>query len=229
MKKLILLILLAVAVGLVLYFEPGRLFTLESLQSRRELLSVRVREFPVLSGVIFLLAYVAATALSFPGATILTLAGGALFGFVYGTVLVSFASTIGATLAFLFSRYLLRDFVEKRFSKAFGKINRGIESEGVNYLIFLRVTPLFPFFLVNLLLGITRLPARTFYWGSQLGMLPSTLIYVNAGTQLATIHSLRDILSFRMLFALSLLGVFPIAVKRFAGFLLRRRKARESL
>jgi pyruvate/2-oxoglutarate dehydrogenase complex dihydrolipoamide dehydrogenase (E3) component/uncharacterized membrane protein YdjX (TVP38/TMEM64 family) len=162
----------------------------------------------------FFVVYVAATALSLPGALILTLAGGALFGLVAGTVIVSFASSIGATLAFLASRYLLRDSVQARFGARLAEIDRGIEREGAFYLFTLRLVPLIPFFAINLLMGLTRMKTLTFYATSQLGMLAGTLAYVNAGTQIARIESLAGLLSPALVGSFVLLGVLPLAAKK---------------
>jgi len=158
--------------------------------------------------------YVLATSLSLPGAVVLTIAGGTLFGLVTGTVVVSFASTLGATLACVVSRYLLRDWVEEKFSDKIGKINEGIKQEGAFYLFTLRLIPVFPFWLINLLMGVTKMPLGTFSWISQIGMLPATVVYVNAGKELAKVDSLKGILSPKLLVSFALLGIFPLAAKR---------------
>jgi pyruvate/2-oxoglutarate dehydrogenase complex dihydrolipoamide dehydrogenase (E3) component/uncharacterized membrane protein YdjX (TVP38/TMEM64 family) len=158
--------------------------------------------------------YVLVTALSFPGAVILTLLGGAVFGLVVGTVVVSFASSLGATLAMLFARYVLRDSIQARFGTRLADIDKGIQREGAFYLFTLRLVPVFPFFLINLLMGLTRMKATTFYVVSQLGMLAGTVVYVNAGTQLARIDSLQGILSPGLLLSFALLGVFPLLAKK---------------
>jgi pyruvate/2-oxoglutarate dehydrogenase complex dihydrolipoamide dehydrogenase (E3) component/uncharacterized membrane protein YdjX (TVP38/TMEM64 family) len=172
---------------------------------------------PWQAALVFFAAYVAATGLSLPGATLLTLAAGAIFGLLWGTVLVSFASSIGATVAFLLSRFLLRDWVQSRFGARLRGINEGVANEGAFYLFTLRIVPAVPFFVVNLAMGPTPIRARTFYWVSQLGMLPATLIYVNAGTQLAAIESPAGILSPALLGAFVLLGLFPFIAKRLIG------------
>ncbi len=158
--------------------------------------------------------YIAVTALSLPGAAVLTLAGGGLFGRVVGTITVSFASTIGATLACAVSRYLLRDWVQARFGDKLAAINAGIEKEGAFYLFSLRLVPVFPFFVINLLMGLTRMRLVTFYWVSQVGMLAGTFVYVNAGRQLSRIEALSGILSPGVAVSLVALGLFPIAVKK---------------
>ncbi|MDP3439527.1 MAG: FAD-dependent oxidoreductase, partial [Azonexus sp.] len=162
----------------------------------------------------YFFVYVVATALSFPGATLLTLAGGAIFGLLWGTVIVSFASTIGATLAFLISRFLLRDWVAGRFGQRLVAIDAGVKREGAFYLFTLRLVPVFPFFLVNLLFGLTAMKTRTYYWVSQLGMLAGTVVYVNAGTQLAKLDSLSGILSPGLLGSFVLLGIFPLMARK---------------
>jgi uncharacterized membrane protein YdjX (TVP38/TMEM64 family) len=158
-----------------------------------------------------MVVYILMAALSLPGAAMMTLAGGAVFGIVYGTVLVSFASTIGATLAFLFSRYLFRDWVQRKFSSKLTAINRGIEKEGGFYLFTLRLVPAFPFFVINLVMGVTPLRSSVFYMVSQIGMLPGTLVFVNAGTQLAKIESAGGILSLNLMISFALLGIFQIS------------------
>ena len=172
---------------------------------------------------IFFVAYVLVTALSLPGAVIMTLAAGALFGLGFGTLLVSFASSIGATLAFLASRYLLRDVIQARFGDRLKAINEGMAKDGTLYLFTLRLVPLFPFFLVNLLMGLTPIKTLSYYWISQLGMLAGTLVYVNAGTELAKINSLSVILSPGLVLSFALLGIFPLLAKQFLKFLRRRR------
>jgi pyruvate/2-oxoglutarate dehydrogenase complex dihydrolipoamide dehydrogenase (E3) component/uncharacterized membrane protein YdjX (TVP38/TMEM64 family) len=178
---------------------------------------------PVLVGLYFFLFYVAVAALSLPGAAVLTLAGGALFGLLWGTVIVSFASSIGATLAFLVSRYLFRDAIQDRFGDRLSAINNGMAKDGVFYLFMLRLVPLFPFFIVNLLMGLTPIRMSSYYWVSQVGMLAGTLVYVNAGTQLAKITGLSSIVSPGLLISFTLLGIFPLLAKWFLHFLQRRR------
>ena len=162
----------------------------------------------------YMVIYILVTSLSLPGAAIMTLAGGALFGLLTGTVVVSFASTIGATLACLVSRFILRDWVQRRFGDKLKAVNEGIEREGAFYLFTLRLIPLFPFWLINLVMGLTKMPLRTFYWVSQVGMLAGTIVYVNAGRELARIDSLSGILSPGLILSFVLLGLFPIAAKK---------------
>jgi uncharacterized membrane protein YdjX (TVP38/TMEM64 family) len=169
----------------------------------------------------YFLFYVAATALNLPGAAVLSIAGSAVFGFWAGLVTVSFASSLGATLACALSRYVLRESIRSRFSNALGKIDDGLAKEGVWYLFSLRLVPVVPFFLINLCMGLTSMPLRTFYWVSQLGMLPGTAVFVNAGTELGRIDNVRDVLSLELLGSLALLAVFPW-VARLALKLFRR-------
>lgn len=171
----------------------------------------------------FFVGYVAVTALSLPGAAIMTLLAGALFGLVVGAILVSFASSIGATLAFLVARFVLGESLQEKYADKLKKINEGIAREGNFYLFTMRLIPVFPFFLINILMGVTKLPALSFYWVSQAGMLPGTIVYVFAGTQLADIESLGDIVSPGLLVAFVALGMFPLAAKRTVEFIRRRR------
>ncbi|MGO2966387.1 FAD-dependent oxidoreductase [Psychrobacter sp. AOP22-C1-22] len=178
---------------------------------------------PLLIIGLFFLIYVVVTALSLPGAAILTLAAGALFGLLQGLLVASFASSIGATLAFLTSRYLLRDTIKQRFPERLAAIDAGIKKEGAFYLFTLRLVPIFPFFLINLLMGVTAIRARTFYWVSQIGMLAGTFVFVNAGTQLAQIDSLSGILSFNLIVSFALLGFFPLIAKAILNLFKKRR------
>ena len=178
---------------------------------------------PVLTGLIFFSFYVAVTALSLPGAVVMTLAAGALFGLMWGTIIVSFASSIGATFAFLVSRYLFRDAIQKRFGDRLRTINNGIVKDGKFYLFTLRLVPLFPFFIVNLLMGLTPIRTVSYYWVSQVGMFAGTLVYVNAGTHLAKISGFDNIISPGLLVSFTLLGVFPLLAKWFLHYLQRRR------
>ena len=213
MKKIILL-LIAAAVALVFAFDLHSLLTLESLKSSLEQFREFQIESPFLVAGVFFAAYVIVTAFSIPGAAVMTLAAGALFGLLQGLVLVSFASTIGATLAFIGARYLLRDTVQAKFGNRLKAINQGVEREGAFYLFTLRLVPVFPFFLINLLMGLTSMKAFTFFWVSQLGMLAGTVVYVNAGTELAKIDSLSGILSPGLILSFVLLGIFPLIAKK---------------
>jgi len=219
----LLLSLLVAAAAAYFAFDLGRYFSLAYVQAAQADVAALYAERPlvVLGG--FFAVYVAATALSFPGATVLTLLAGAVFGLGVGTLVVSFASSLGATLAFLSARYLLRGFVQARFGQRLAEIDRGIQKEGAFYLFTLRLVPLFPFFVINLLMGLTAMRAATFYAVSQLGMLAGTLVYVNAGTQLAGLKSLAGILSPGLLGSFVLLGVFPLAARRLIEAMKSRR------
>ncbi|WP_420550203.1 FAD-dependent oxidoreductase [Litorivicinus lipolyticus] len=218
----IVLAILAVVVAFFA-FDVGHTLTLANLKSQQAALDALVAARPILSALVFGLIYVAVAALSLPGAVILTLAGGALFGLGWGLLLVSFASSVGATLAFLISRTLLRDAVLRRFGSNLRAINDGVEKDGAFYLFGLRLVPVFPFFVINLVMGLTPIKAPTFYWVSQLGMLPGTAVFVNAGTQLAGIESLAGLLSPGLLLSFALLGVFPIIAKKGLAMLSARK------
>lgn len=214
------------AIFLVLIFfalDLNSYLSLHSLKTSLGQFEVWRAASPVLVGFSFFLFYVAVAALSLPGATVMTLAAGALFGLLWGTIIVSFASSIGAILAFLVSRYLFRETIQSRFGHRLKSINDGIARDGLFYLFTLRMVPLFPFFLVNLLMGLTLIRGSSYYWVSQMGMLAGTLVYVNAGTQLAKISGLSSIVSPGLLISFTLLGVFPILAKWFLNFLQRRR------
>jgi pyruvate/2-oxoglutarate dehydrogenase complex dihydrolipoamide dehydrogenase (E3) component/uncharacterized membrane protein YdjX (TVP38/TMEM64 family) len=213
-KKLLLVVALIALVVAFFALDLGRFLSLDYLKSRQAELTALASDRPLFVGGAFFAIYVAATALSLPGAVILTLAAGAIFGLTTGTLIVSFASAIGATLAMLAARYLLRGSVQSKFGARLAEIDKGIEREGAFYLFTLRLVPLFPFFLINLLMGLTKMKAWTFYWVSQIGMLAGTLVYVNAGTQLAKIDSLKGILSPGLIGSFVLLGVFPLVAKK---------------
>jgi len=224
------LLVLAAAVLLALFFafDLQRYLTLDYLKASREQFEQLYESSPVLVMGSYFLIYVATTALSLPGATILTLAGGALFGLLAGTVIVSFASTLGATLAMLLARFLLQNWVQSRFGEHLQTINSGIEKEGGFYLFTLRLVPAVPFFVINLGMGLTPIRAITFYWVSQLGMLPGTLVYVNAGSELGKLETLGDILSPTLIGSFVLLGVFPLLVKKLVSVIQNRRQANPS-
>jgi pyruvate/2-oxoglutarate dehydrogenase complex dihydrolipoamide dehydrogenase (E3) component/uncharacterized membrane protein YdjX (TVP38/TMEM64 family) len=215
----------AVAAAIAAFFILGldEWLTLDALKGRQAQLAAIVEARPWLVMGLFFLAYVLVTAVSLPGAVILTLAAGALFGVWRGTILVSFASTLGASIAFLGARYVLRDWVRSRFGKRLEAIDRGIERDGTFYLLSLRFNPAFPYFLVNLGMGLTRMKLPAYALVSQVGMLPATFIYVNAGTQLARIESLGDAASPALIGALVLLSLFPLAAKWVTSWLRRRR------
>ncbi|MDQ6992223.1 MAG: FAD-dependent oxidoreductase [Mariprofundus sp.] len=224
MKKIFLVLLMALVAGLFFYFDLNELLTLQGMKESLSSFETWRVSSPLVAAALFFAVYVVVTALSLPGAVMMTLAGGALFGLIWGTVIVSFASSIGALLAFLVSRYLLRSMVESRFDgERLRAMNEGIQRDGPFYLFTLRLVPLFPFFMINLLMGLTALRGATFYWVSQLGMLAGTLVYVNAGTQLAQLDSLSGILSPALLFSFALLGLFPLLAKKGLAILKRRR------
>ncbi|MFM1987741.1 MAG: hypothetical protein RJA99_698 [Pseudomonadota bacterium] len=204
------------------HFGLGALLTLDALKASRDALQARVHAEPLATAALFFAAYVAAAALSVPGAAILTLAAGAMFGLGWGLLLVSFASSLGALLAFLAARHLLRDIVRARFGKALAPVEDGVRTDGTFYLLTLRLVPVFPFWLINLLMGVTPMGAGRFYAVSQVGMLAGTAVYVNAGTQLAAIRSPGDILSPALLGSFVLLGLFPLLAKAGVGWLERR-------
>ena len=212
-KKIGAVALVAAAIGLFFWLDGPKFLDLQTLKSSRDGLQALYEQKPVLMLGGFFLIYVAAAAVSLPGAAVLTLAGSAVFGFWAGLLAVSFASSLGSTLACALSRYVLRDMIRQRFTIAIAKMDTGVAHEGAWYLFSLRLVPVIPFFLINLAMGLTSMPLRTFYWVSQLGMLPGTAVYVNAGTELGRIESLRDILSPGLLAAFVLLAVFPVAAK----------------
>ena len=221
-KIIVLLLLIAAAVAIKL-LELDRFLTMEQLKQSREQLAQFYMEQPLTMIGAYMAIYITATALSLPGAVILTLTGGALFGLALGTLLISFASTIGATLACAVSRFLLRDWVQQKFGDRLTPINRGMEDEGGFYLFSLRLVPIFPFFIINLAMGLTRIRLTTYYWVSQLGMLPATVVYTNAGRELGRLDSLAGILSPSLLLSFVILGLFPITVKKVLAFFRQRR------
>ena len=209
-KKVVLLIIAALAVSLFFWFDLGRLLTLESLKANRQVLLDFYATHTLAMVTVFMAVYIIQTALSLPGAAILSLAAGALFGSTMGTIYAVIAASIGATLAFLVTRYLLRDMVLARFGSRLESMNRELEQRGFNYLLFLRLVPIFPFFLINLAAGLTRLPLRTFILGTLLGIIPGGFVFVNAGASLATITSISGIASPRVLGSFALLGLFAL-------------------
>ncbi|MGE4107346.1 MAG: FAD-dependent oxidoreductase [Bacteriovoracia bacterium] len=221
--KIGIFIFLVAAVGIA--YQQGWLsrLNLESLKSNQSWLKTQMDQSPFVFRTVFFFIYVLTTAFSLPGAAVLTLAAGFIFGLVEGVILVSFASTIGATLAFLLSRFFLRDWIQSKFKERLKTLEEGFKKEGTFYLFSLRLVPLFPFFLVNLLMGLTPIRAWNFYWVSQLGMLPGTIAYINAGTELSEIESLSGILSPSVLIAFAILGILPLISKRLLEFFKSRR------
>jgi pyruvate/2-oxoglutarate dehydrogenase complex dihydrolipoamide dehydrogenase (E3) component/uncharacterized membrane protein YdjX (TVP38/TMEM64 family) len=219
MKK-IMIVITAASLGIIFYqLGLDQYLSLQGLKSSQAHISDLNQQRPILVAIAFLAIYVLVTALSIPGAAVLTLGAGAFFGLFWGTIIVSFASSIGATAAFLVSRYLFRDSAQKKFGERLKTVNSGIEKEGAFYLFSLRLVPVFPFFMINLLMGLTPIKTVTFYWVSQVGMLAGTIVFVNAGTQLAQIDSLSGILSPALIFSFALLGVFPIIAKKITQYL----------
>lgn len=217
-KKILLLILVVIGIVFFFWFDLGRFLTVAALKANRQALQDYYAAHTVITVAGFMAVYIIQAALSLPGAAVLSLAAGAIFGSVMGTVYANIAATIGATLAFLVARYVFRDAILARFGSRLEGMNRELETRGFNYLLFLRLVPLFPFFLINLAAGLTRLPLRTFFLGTMLGIIPGGFVFVNAGASLATIDSLSGIVSPRVLGSFALLGLFaliPVLYNRF--------------
>ncbi|MDX7757719.1 FAD-dependent oxidoreductase [Aeromonas hydrophila] len=212
-SRLLLVLVMGCLIGAFFAFDLGHYLSLPQLQARQAELAALVDRHFVSAALLFVAVYVVSTALSLPGASLFTLAGSAVFGVAWGLLLVSFASSIGATLAFLSARFLLRDWVERRFGDKLASLQAGMKKEGALYLLSLRLIPIFPFFLVNLLMGLTPIRVSTYYWVSQLGMLPGTFVYVLAGSELANLTSTGNILSPGLMVALTLLGLMPMLLK----------------
>lgn len=226
-KKLALIIAFIIAIGLFFTLDIGQYLNLSYIKSQQELINNYYAMNPVQTGLIFFISYILITGISLPGAGIMTLAGGAIFGLVWGTILVSFGSVFGATIAFLIARYLFHDYIQNKFSKQLEPINRGIRKEGDLYLFTIRFIPIFPFFIVNTLMALTPIKTINFALVSQIGMLVPTIIFVNAGTQLAKIESPGDVLSPELILSFVLLGLFPLLGKKIIVFI--RRKQHKSL
>lgn len=226
MKRIAVITVIALAIAAFFFFDLGDYLTLDTLKSRHAQLAGFQSEHPLLLAGGYFLVYLVVTTLSLPGATLMTLAGGAIFGLGQGLLLVSFASSIGATLAFLVARFLLHDWVQERFGERIRLINEGVERDGAFYLFSLRLVPIFPFFVINLVMALTPIKTWTFYWVSQVGMLAGTVVYVNAGTQLARIEQLSDIVSPSLLGSFVLLGLFPLVTRKTLDWIKTRRDAR---
>ncbi|MEK7346880.1 MAG: FAD-dependent oxidoreductase [Pseudomonadota bacterium] len=222
-RQILLVLLLVLAIGAFAALDGGRVLNFEQLKASQASFAQWHAQQPLVVAALYFLAYVVVTALSFPGALIITLAGGAIFGFWPGLLIVSFASTLGATLAFLASRFVLRDWVEARFGQRLADIHAGLDKDGAYYLFSLRLMPVVPFFLINLLMGLTRMKTWTYYWVSQLGMLAGTAAYVNAGTQLGQLDSVQGILSPALVGSLVLLGLFPLMARRVLAAVQKRQ------
>ena len=224
--KIIVLAVVAVLVVLFFAFDLGRYLTLESLKENRAALEQYAASHRLFTVGLFITIYIVQTALALPGAAVLTVAGGALFGAVAGTIYVNIGASAGATLAFLLARHLFRAEVQKRFGQSVEAVNRELDRSGIHYLLFLRLVPVFPFFLINVAAGLTSLPLRSFLFGTMIGIIPGSFVYCYAGASLATVTSLKDIASPRVLGALALLGLFamvPVVYEK-----IRRYRGRDS-
>lgn len=225
--KIIIIALIAGVAAAIYFFDLGQYLSLDYFKAQQSTFNNYYQENPLLVVAVFFLGYVALTGASVPAATTLTVLAGAIFGTVVGSVIVSFASSIGATIAFLVSRFLFRDAVESKFGDRLAKLQDGIEREGAFYVFGLRLVPLFPFVMLNSLLGLTKIKTWTFYWASQLGMLAGTVIYVNAGSQLAEIDTLSDIASPGLIASFVALGLLPIGSKYLLNILRGRTQEDE--
>jgi uncharacterized membrane protein YdjX (TVP38/TMEM64 family) len=217
-NKIIIIAVVIAAVVAFKVFHLGDYLTLVYIKESQRKFEILYGEHRLTVIAVYMLIYILVTSLSLPGAVMMTLAGGALFGLFTGTVVISFASTIGATIACAVSRFILRDWVQGKFGDKLKTVNEGIEREGAFYLFTLRLIPVFPFWLINLVFGLTKMPLKTFYWVSQIGMLPGTLVFVNAGRELAKIESLSGILSPGLILSFVLLGLFPITAKKLIAY-----------
>ena len=224
-KKIILVAIVLLLAGLFFSLDLGRYLSLDYIKASQTRFQLLYAENPFTVIAVYMAIYIVSAGLSLPGATVLTLAGGGFFGLLVGTVVVSISSTLGATLACFAARTLLRDWVQRKFGEKLVTINEGIEKEGWLYLFSLRLIPVFPFFVINLVMGLTTMRLSTFFWVSQLGMLPATIVYVNAGKELAKIDSLGGILSPTLVISFALLGIFPLAVKKIMQFVKARMQA----
>ncbi len=220
-KKIALLAVVVIAIVIAYPYAKDYL-TFDAIKAQQAIFEQYYEENTLLVLLVFFVGYIAVTALSLPGALIMTLAAGALFGVLVGVLLVSFASSIGATLAFLVARFLVGESLQKKYGDKLEKFNEGVRREGAFYLFAMRLIPAFPFFLINILMALTTLRAITFYWVSQLGMLAGTVVYVNAGTQLAVIDSPAGIFSLPLIASFALLGIVPIVAKKIIGIIRKR-------
>jgi uncharacterized membrane protein YdjX (TVP38/TMEM64 family) len=223
MKKAVLALVLIGAIAAYFAFDLGQYLSLENFKASQADIVAAKDANPALYIAGFFLLYVAVTGLSIPGAAIMTLVAGALFGVVLGTIIVSFASTMGATLAFLSSRYVLRDWVQGKFGERLRAVDDGLEKDGAFYLFTLRLIPVFPFFVINLLMGLTRIKTGTFFWVSQIGMLPATIVFVNAGTQISRIDSTAGLLSPALIASFVALAFIPWVAKGIVAVVKRSR------
>lgn len=223
-KKIIIVLIVIGLIAVFKIFNIGDYLSLSYIKESQDKFEIlyTAHRFGVIAG--YMAIYILVTSLSLPGATVMGLAAGAFFGLLTGTIIVSFASTIGATLACLVSRFILRDWIQNRFADKLKTVNEGIEKEGAFYLFTLRLIPIFPFWLINLVMGLTKMPLKKFYWVSQVGMLPGTIVFINAGKELAKIDSLSGIFSPGLLLSFALLGVFPITAKKLIALYQSRKK-----
>jgi len=209
---IIIFFLVSMMVGF--FFDIGQYLSFETIKEQHEKLILLIESNFIFYFILFFFIYIIVTAFALPFAAIKTVLAGALFGLIPGVILTSFASSIGSTLCFLMSRFVLRDFVQNKYSKYLDKINKGIKEDGIYYLFFLRLSPIFPFFIINLVFGLTKMKTMTFYIISQIGMLIGTVIFVNAGVQLSKINSMGDILSFNLILSFILIGLVPLIIKK---------------
>ncbi len=228
LKRLAVVGLIVAAVLAFWLLDLGQYFSLAYVKQSQARFQAYYASHPAVMLGGYFVIYILVTAFSLPGATVMTLLGGALFGFWWTLLVVSFASSIGATAACFFARFVLGNWVQQKFGDKLGPINRGVEREGAFYLFTLRLVPLFPFFVINLVMGLTKMPLRTFYWVSQVGMLAGTAVFVNAGKELGQIGSLGGILSPGLIISFVILGVFPLVVKKGLAWY-RRRTGRQAI
>ncbi len=223
-KRLILLAVILMAIGAFFFFDLSQYLTLEELKSRQHELNQYRENYPLLLSALYAVIYIAIAALSLPGATLMTLTGGAVFGLLWGTSLALLSATAGASLAFINARFIFGQWVQQKFSNQIEAINRGIEKDGAFYLLSLRLVPAVPFFVINVVMGLTTIRLWTFAWVSAIGMLGGAAVYANAGTQLAQINRIADIASIQLLLSFALLGIFPIAVRKLLDWVKSRRE-----
>ena len=212
--KILIILIFIISFLSVLIFDLNQLLSFENIKKSQNSLQSLINENYLFYYVIFFIVYIVITTFALPFAAIKTIIAGALFGLIPGVLLTSFASSIGSTLCFLMSRFVLRNYVENKYRKYVEKVNSGIIKDGMFYLFFLRLSPIFPFFIINLIFGLTKMKAITFYIISQIGMLIGTIVFVNAGVQLAKINSISDILSFEIIIAFMLIGLMPLIIKK---------------
>lgn len=217
-KKLILAVIVGVLISLFFVFDLGRFLTLDSLKANRDAMTAFYQENPFVMAVAFIAIYIIQSTLFLPGAALLSLAAGAIFGAVMGTLYVNIGATIGATLAFLVARYLFHDVIQNKFGARLVKMNKELEARSFNYLLFLRFVPVFPFFLINLGAGLTHMSLRTFFLGTMMGMIPGSFVFCNAGASLATITSMSEVASPRVLGSFALLGLFALVPALYQKF-----------